>query len=180
MSRRIRVKKNLKLSSLPSSPEIQPRMQRVLSLSEQPELAQPKGLSFDVIDKLCLYIEMYGVKEGVFRIPGDTEESQICYNSLLDSQDYTYDFTYCKDPNSAASALKLYLRRQPVSILGTSGLGALLKSQIEEAIDARATVTEILAQIPKTNKMVLRRLLMLLSYVLEQQAITKMAANNIG
>ena|SRR3990167_851515 len=137
-------------------------------------------ISYQLIDKLCLFIEMNGMIEGVLRIPGDKEEAQKLVDSFKNG--LFVDLHSCIDKQSVTSALKLYLRKQSVSLFGNSPKTLQIISVISASSnpDVLEVIDDLLDEMPHRHKMVLRRLLEMLQHIVANHTVTKMTPSNLS
>ena len=141
-----------------------------------PSVAVGESLSFEVIDRLCLFVEMNCVLEGVFRVSGDQLEAQkiaeACEGGVCN-----FPLEQCVDLHSVSSALKLYLRSHQQSLLASSAREEVLRVEEEWSV---VTVVQLIFSLPTSHRHILRRLLDMLGFLKEHEEVTKMNASNLG
>ena len=140
------------------------------------DLTKDLRLSFSFIDRLCLFVEMYCIKEGVFRIPGDQQEASKIVEDFNSTQKIVLESLI--DPLSVPSALKLYIRSHSQSLLGPGSWEELKNTN--EPIDFPKLIITLFDRTTMAHKVVLRRILELLIYISDHQNITKMNPSNLG
>ena len=179
------------LSGLGSSP----RQKRKRSISSprglKVDLDEAPPLRYDIFDKLALHIERKGLmQEGIFRIAGDSVTTGQLFQSLYGnpSKIHLNDLKI----NIVADALKLYLRKQPDSLLPTevydhfnsvlklvSGFGGAADEE-EDQDDKTEILVQLCQKLPALHKPILRRLLQLLWEVHIRSESNKMNADNLS
>ena len=136
----------------------------------------------NLINKTIQFLLEYGAKtEGIFRIPGDNIVVND-YKRLFDCGEADIDLHSCS-VHDVAALLKLFLRQMPEPLFVYSVYNRLLeiyKPQEAREPQQLQNFAEIIAKLPKNNRLALRKLLAFLFHLATFSTQTKMGISNLA
>eukprot|EP01100_Stratorugosa_tubuloviscum_P015906 TRINITY_DN966_c3_g1_i2.p1 TRINITY_DN966_c3_g1~~TRINITY_DN966_c3_g1_i2.p1 ORF type:complete len:798 (+),score=290.57 TRINITY_DN966_c3_g1_i2:71-2464(+) len=138
-------------------------------------------LKYEIIDMLCINLEYIGLDfEGIFRLSGESVAVSKLFADLNNPME-TFEITDL-DVNIIASVLKSYLREQPTPLIPFENFNEFVDAvaSVQDEPTQLSNLMNCIDKLPEENKMILKRLLQLLSKVVQLSHINKMTSDNIG
>jgi len=130
------------------------------------------------ISLMCIsHLENFALEEeGLFRIPGSNAKGQE-WKHLVDSG-LEIDFVGTSS-HDVASFLKMYLRELPNGLILSKDFKRYSQLGATQSTDLDA-LTQLISELPHTNKLILYKLISLLNKIDSHSAINKMNTTNLS
>ncbi|KAF8470135.1 Rho GTPase activation protein [Kalaharituber pfeilii] len=170
--------------SQPSFPDL-PRDKPVFGVTLDTLLERDGSVVPIIVHQCITAVDLYGLNiEGIYRIPG-TKPHIDRLKSIFDNDSSQVDFRkpedFFQDVNSVTSVLKSFFRELPDPLL-TSALYArfIEASRIEDNIQRRNTIHELINDLPDPNYATFRKLILHLNRVQEKAEMNRMNSVNLA